>query len=336
MSYYNTPQKVGNDDDSDWRTGDSDNEDTAVANRKAAIASNLALKLGKGAVENAKLTRPVPQADYAEFADGSVGAYASSVAGATGPKAGSVGAAFAGAGLLVHHGAAGAKPFSYSNANEERYYLFLLPTTKFVLSAAAQQSNNASVDEATQSIANNPFMLNKASSSSLNQQAQQQAPPAKLSNNPFMQQQNQQQQPAVVHKTSQQWNLPQRPAAQPTSTPIAATHVSSSTPHHHSNNQYSASNPVPLGQSSFTSDPELSSTSQALSAKFPYFSTSDVSTFLRLFQDLDSENHGWIHQSDIGSVSNKAGEAATNVVDKLQKMKLVVGADGVTLEAFLA
>ncbi|KAJ3210946.1 hypothetical protein HDU82_007051 [Entophlyctis luteolus] len=55
-----------------------------------------------------------------------------------------------------------------------------------------------------------------------------------------------------------------------------------------------------------------------------------------MFTDIDSESHGWIHQSDLGSVSNKAGESASAVVEKLTKMKLLLSGDGVTLEAFLA
>ncbi|KAI9352096.1 calponin homology domain-containing protein [Obelidium mucronatum] len=200
---------------------------------------------------------------------------------------------------------------------------------KFQVSSAAQQSNNASVDQTTQSLANNPFMMNNnsnnnqshstpAAASSYTTTAPSPASkPSTLSNNPFL---NMKAAPApAAVPPPQQFQLPARPAPSQYSAPAQ---------------QYSA--PVPLGQSNFTSDPELSSTSQALSAKFPYFSASEVSTFHRLFSDLDSDNHGWIHQSDLGTVSNKAGEAATSVVEKLQKLKLIVGSDGVTLEAFLA
>ncbi|KAI8609815.1 calponin homology domain-containing protein [Chytriomyces sp. MP71] len=61
-----------------------------------------------------------------------------------------------------------------------------------------------------------------------------------------------------------------------------------------------------------------------------------VSTFARMFQDLDPDSHGWIHQSDLSAVSTKAGESASNVNEKLTKLKLIAHGDGVTLEAFLA
>ncbi|KAJ3236458.1 hypothetical protein HDU81_010753 [Chytriomyces hyalinus] len=196
---------------------------------------------------------------------------------------------------------------------------------KFQLSNnPASPANASSVDAVTSSIANNPFMRRDSGDASATNTA---VPPPKLGNNPFMQSQahSQFQKPAAFQQPPQQ--LPSRPApavAKPFSFPASA-----SSNHH-------APEPAPLGRSAFTSDPELSSTSQALASKFPYFSPSEVSTFARMFQDLDTDNHGWIHQSDIGSVSTKAGESASNVNEKLARMRLIAQGDGITLEAFLA
>ncbi|KAJ3351124.1 hypothetical protein HDU83_009203 [Entophlyctis luteolus] len=206
-----------------------------------------------------------------------------------------------------------------------------------VRASEAASSTNANVDTTAQSLANNPFMMNNnhvASSYAPSTRPSATRPsfsgPSAVtsSNNPF----------ATNSTTSSAYSAPkqfQQPASmQIPSRPAAA---SLSSPSYSLSSPGYSGRPVPLGQTEkFSSESELSAVSQALAAKFPHFSTSEVSTFQRMFTDIDSESHGWIHQSDLGSVSNKAGESASAVVEKLTKMKLLLSGDGVTLEAFLA
>ncbi|KAJ3396873.1 hypothetical protein HDU80_009818 [Chytriomyces hyalinus] len=313
------------DSDDDWRSDSPEREPQYKKEVKDTIINNLNSKLARGPVENPVLTRPAPQASYAEYAQGG-GGYAP-VGGPlpTGPGA------FGGVFQPQHMGT---KPFSYSRPNDSA------PSdgaanpppppkpAKFQVPNNQVPASNASVDAVATSIANNPFMRRDSGDASAATATA--VPPPKLGNNPFMQNQAQAQAQTQFQKpTFQQPPMqnPSRPTPAPKtfSPPVAASYNKNSVPE-----------PAPLGRSLFTSDPELSSTSQALASKFPYFSPSEVSTFARMFQDLDADNHGWIHQSDLGSVSTKAGEAASNVNEKLTRMKLIAQGDGVTLEAFLA
>ncbi|KAJ3084369.1 hypothetical protein BCR33DRAFT_717762 [Rhizoclosmatium globosum] len=304
--------KLNNDDDDDWRTGNSDDEDPQAKAKslKQTIVSNLDAKLARGPVENAKLTRHAPQADYTEFSSGG-GGYAPS----TGPLP--TGPAYGGIFQPAHFGGA---PHALPGLAQGQGVPNPAPPpkpAKFQVSAAAAASNAQAdgVAQVTQSLSANPFM----------QQQQQQTQPSPtpkpqpLTNNPFLQMNKTPSQTGGAPYSAPPTTLPQRPVSyQPQPQYVPA--------------------PAPLQRrQTFSSDPELSSVAQTLSSKFPYFSPSEVSTFHRIFQDLDSDNHGWIHQSDLASISTKAGEAATSVLEKLQKLKLLsTGNDGVTLEAFLA
>ncbi|KAJ3141943.1 hypothetical protein HK100_005041 [Physocladia obscura] len=88
-----------------------------------------------------------------------------------------------------------------------------------------------------------------------------------------------------------------------------------------------ASGPLPTGPDAFGG---VFQPHHAVSAAPFSYEASAISA------DLDPEAHGWIHQSDLASVSNKAGESAPSVIEKLTRLGLFVSGDVVTLEALLA
>ncbi|KAJ3141985.1 hypothetical protein HK100_004466 [Physocladia obscura] len=292
-------------DDDDWRTDEQEPDDSP--DRKAAISANLNKKLQRGPVANPVLTKPAPQASFAEYAHGGGGYAPASGPLPTGPGA------FGG--VFQPHHAVSAAPFSYTASAVANPPPPPKPA-KFQVSTAAQQSNNASVETVAQSISNNPFMMgNTNTSAAANYAAPAYAAPLKATTS------------GATNTNSAFFNA--RASFQASSIQLPKR----------TSNAFVMPTPAPVPlsqQSSFVSDPELANTSAALAAKFPHFSTSEVSTFHRIFADLDPEVHGWIHQSDLASVSNKAGESAPSVIEKLTRLGLFVSGDGVTLEAFLA
>ncbi|KAJ3039251.1 hypothetical protein HDV00_012490 [Rhizophlyctis rosea] len=74
---------------------------------------------------------------------------------------------------------------------------------------------------------------------------------------------------------------------------------------------------------------------QALSVKYPYFTASEIQAFHQQFASADKDGNDAIHQSDLSSLSTKAGCSASEVTDKLNALSLLDSTASVTFEAFL-
>ncbi|KAJ3123348.1 hypothetical protein HK101_006363, partial [Irineochytrium annulatum] len=75
---------------------------------------------------------------------------------------------------------------------------------------------------------------------------------------------------------------------------------------------------------------------QGLAQRFPYFTASEISAFHQQFTSFDKEGRGTIHQSDLQTVAQKAGESHQILVAKLTALRLTSSdTQLVSFESFL-
>jgi plastin-1 len=72
-----------------------------------------------------------------------------------------------------------------------------------------------------------------------------------------------------------------------------------------------------------------------LASRYPYFNTSEISTFQQQFSDFDKANTGKIHPRDMASMATKAGESYPGLTAKLAQMNLSDDNGNVGFEDFL-
>lgn len=74
---------------------------------------------------------------------------------------------------------------------------------------------------------------------------------------------------------------------------------------------------------------------QQLAAQYPTFSNNEIAAFYQQFQSLDKESSNSVHQSDLATVSTKAGAAHKDVIEQFNKLSLADGNGNVSFENFL-
>ncbi|KAI9206278.1 calponin domain-containing protein [Polychytrium aggregatum] len=79
----------------------------------------------------------------------------------------------------------------------------------------------------------------------------------------------------------------------------------------------------------------VSINAQALAARFPHFSASEISAFHQQFSNFDKDGQGAIHQRDLSTVATKTGESFQAVCDKLANLKLTTAEGLVSFEGLL-
>ncbi|KAI8817992.1 calponin domain-containing protein [Fimicolochytrium jonesii] len=74
---------------------------------------------------------------------------------------------------------------------------------------------------------------------------------------------------------------------------------------------------------------------QALSAKYPYFTPSEIAAFHQQYTLVDKENRDKVHPSDLSNVATKAGASFQDVTQKLSQLSLVDDGGLVSFEGLL-
>lgn len=74
---------------------------------------------------------------------------------------------------------------------------------------------------------------------------------------------------------------------------------------------------------------------QALAAKYPYFTPSEIAAFHQQYAAVDKEGRDKVHPSDLSNVATKAGASFQDVTQKLSQLSLVDDTGLVSFEGLL-